>query len=138
MAGTRVAQSAGAALPRIAAVLLIGFVGVVWAGVLLKQRFPDMQSALGQGIGTTGATFIAPVALVAAVGLWLRQTWGWWFSLIVVGWQTVSYLLFLMVVAASGDVTGPLTWLTGGVLVAVLVLILLPGTRGPCLHAGKP
>ena len=121
------------ALPRIAAVMVLAFVGIVWGGVALKQRFPDMQNALGQGIGTTGLAFIAPVALAAAIGLWLRKPWGWWFSLIVAGWQAVSYVLFLMVVLASGDVTGPLTWATALVLLALLVVILLPGTRRACL-----
>jgi hypothetical protein len=121
-------------LPRIAAVLVLAFVAVVWGGVELKQRFPDMQNALGQGMGTTGLTFIAPVALAAAAGLWLRQPWGWWFSLVVVAWQAVSYLLFLVVVLASEDVTGPLTWATALVLVVTLVVILLPGTRRACLH----
>jgi hypothetical protein len=122
-------------MPRIAAVLLLAFVGVLWAGVLVKQRFPDLQNTLGQGIGITGVTFITPVALVAAVGLWLRQTWAWWFGLVVVGWQAVSYLLFLMVVVASGDITGPLTWLTGLWLLATLIAIVLPRTRRACLRA---
>jgi hypothetical protein len=120
-------------LPRIAALLVVAFVGVVWAGVWLKQRYPHIQNALGQSLGVTGVAFVAPVALVAAIGLWLRKPWGWWFSLIVVGWQLVSYLLFLMVVLASGDVTGPLTWATAALLVALLVVILLPGTRRACL-----
>jgi uncharacterized membrane protein (DUF2068 family) len=121
-------------LPRVAAVLVLAFVGVIWGGVALKQRFPDMQNALGQGIGTTGLTFIAPISLAVAIGLWLRKPWGWWFSLIVAGWQAVSYLLFLVVVLASGDVTGPLTWATALVLVVLLVVILLPGTRRACLQ----
>jgi hypothetical protein len=122
------------ALPRVAAVLVLAFVGVVWAGVFLKQRFPQIQNALGQGLGSTGLAFIAPVALGAAIGLWLRKPWGWWFSLIVAGWQAVSYLLFLIVVLASGDETGPLTWTTALVLVVLLVVILLPGTRRACLE----
>jgi hypothetical protein len=124
-------------LPRVAALLVVAFVGVVWGGVLLKQRFPQIQNALGQGLGSTGLAFIAPVALVAAIGLWLRKPWGWWFSLIVASWQAVSYLLFLIVVLASGDETGPLTWATGLVLVAALVVILLPGTRRACLQASN-
>ena len=124
-------------LPRVAALLVVAFVGVVWGGVLLKQRFPQIQNALGQGLGSTGLAFIAPVALVAAIGLWLRKPWGWWFSLIVASWQAVSYLLFLIVVLASGDETGPLTWATGLVLVAALVVILLPSTRRACLQASN-
>ena len=120
------------AMPRLAALLVVAFVGVIWAGILLKQRFPHLQNALGQGIGTTGLTFIAPIALVAAVGLWLRKLWGWWFSLIVVGWQAVSYVLFLIVVLASGDATGPLTWATALALLLVLMALLLPGTRRAC------
>jgi uncharacterized membrane protein (DUF2068 family) len=119
-------------MPRLAALLVVTFVGVVWAGILLKQRFPHLQNAFGQGIGTTGLAFIAPIALVAAVGLWLRKPWGWWFALIVAGWQAVSYVLFLMVVLASGDATGPLTWATGLALSALLVVMLLPGTRRAC------
>ena len=105
-------------MPRLAALLVVAFVGVIWAGILLKQRFPHLQNALGQGIGTTGLTFIAPIALVAALGLWRRKPWGWWFSLIVV--------------LASGDATGPLTWATALALLLVLLAILLPGTRRAC------
>jgi len=57
---------------------------------------------------------------------------GWWFSLIVTGYQTVSYALFLIVVLASGDATGALTWLTGMWLLAMLIVLLLPGTRRAC------
>jgi ABC-type uncharacterized transport system permease subunit len=120
-------------LPRLAALLVLAFVGIVGAGVLLKQRFPDLQNALGQGMGATGLTFVAPVALAAALGLWLRKPWGWWFSLIVVAWQALSYSLFLTVVLASGDATGPLTWATAVILVAMLVVILLPDTRRACI-----
>jgi hypothetical protein len=120
-------------LPRLAAVLVLAFVATVWAGVWLKQRFPDMQNALGEAMGLTGLTFIAPVALVAAIGLWLRKPWGWWFSVIAVGWQAVSYALFLVVALASEAATGPLTWATALVLLAALVAILLPGTRRACL-----
>ena len=66
------------------------------------------------------------------MGLWLRKPWGWWFSLIVVGWQAVSYVLFLIVVLASGDATGPLTWATAFALLLVLIALLLPGTRRAC------
>ena len=71
-------QPAGVpALPRVAALLVLAFVAVVWGGVQLKQRFPDVQNALGQGMGSTGLAFVAPIALVAAIGLWLRRPWGW-------------------------------------------------------------
>jgi hypothetical protein len=36
-------------------------------------------------------------------------------------------------VLASGDATGILTWLTGLLLLALLVLLLLPGTRRACI-----
>ena len=107
------------ALPRVAALLAVAFVAVVWGGVLLKQRFPQIQNALGQGMGSTGLAFIGPVALVAAVGLWLRKPWGWWFSLIVV--------------LVSGDATGLLTFYNRIYGMALLVVILLPGTRRACL-----
>ena len=132
-------QPAGVpALPRVAALLVLAFVAVVWGGVQLKQRFPDVQNALGQGMGSTGLAFVAPIALVAAIGLWLRRPWGWWFSVVVVTWQFVSYVLFLMVVLASEDFTGPLTWGTAAVLAAALVVILLPGTRRACLQKPVP
>jgi hypothetical protein len=120
-------------MPRVAALLVLAFVAVVWGGVWLKQRFPDLQMALGQAMGSTGATFVAPLALIAAIGLWLRKPWAWWFALIVIGWQAVSYFLFLVVVLASGDATGPLTWATALVIVALLAVILLPATRRACM-----
>jgi hypothetical protein len=121
-------------MPRVAALLVLAFVAIVWGGVWLKERFPSLQVALGQAMGSTGATFVAPIALVAAIGLWLRKPWGWWFSLIVIGWQAVSYFLFLVVVLASGDTTGPLTWATALIIVALLVVILLPATRRACMR----
>lgn len=121
-------------LPRWAALLILVLVVVVWGGMLLRQSLPNGQTLLGQAMGSTGAAFLTPLALVAAVGLWLRTAWGWWASVIVFGWQGVSYALFLMVVVASGDVTGILTWLTGALLAGVLVLVLLPATRHACLR----
>ena len=123
---------AGAGLPRLAAVLALLLVALVWGGILLREAVPASGPLLGQGIGSTGAFFISPIALVAAVGLWLRTNWGWWFSLIVTAYQAVSYVLFLVVVLASGDATGALTWLTGLWLLAILSVLLLPGTRRAC------
>lgn len=120
-------------LPRWAALLALVLVVVVWGGMLLRESLPNGHTLLGQGIGSTGAAFITPLALVSAVGLWLRRAWGWWVSVIAVGWQGVSYVLFLMVVIASGDVTGILTWLTGLLLLILLVVLLLPATRRACL-----
>jgi hypothetical protein len=120
------------ALPRLAALLAVAFVALVWGGILLRNAAPSVAPLLGQGIGPTGAMFITPIALAAAVGLWLRTSWGWWFSLIVAGYQAISYILFLMVVLASGGATGMLTWLTGLLLLALLLALLLPGTRRAC------
>jgi benzodiazapine receptor len=124
------ALSAG--LPRVAAALTLLFVALVWGGILLREALPSTGPLLGQGIGSTGAAFLTPIALVVAVGLWLRATWGWWFSLIVTGYQAVSYALFLIVVLASGDATGALTWLTGLWLLLIVIVLLLPGTRRAC------
>jgi len=121
------------ALPRFAALLALALVALVWGGIWLRNAAPAVAPLLGQAIAATGAMFITPIALAAAVGLWLRKSWGWWFSLIVAAYQTVSYLLFLMVVLASGDATGLLTWLTALLLVALLVVLLLPGTRRACI-----
>lgn len=121
-----------AGLPRVAAMLALLFVALVWGGILLREVVPSTGPLLGQGIGTTGAAFLTPIALVVVVGLWLRATWGWWFSLIVTGYQAVSYALFMIVVLASGDATGALTWLTGLWLLAILIVLLLPGTRRAC------
>ena len=124
------------ALPRWAAVLALAFVLVVWGGVVLRENLASAERILGQGIGSTGAVFITPLALLAAAGLWLRTGWGWWFSLIVGGYQAMSYLLFLMVVIASGDRTGLLTWGSALVLLAFLAVLLLPGTRAACTARG--
>jgi hypothetical protein len=120
-------------LPRLAALIAVAFVALVWGGIVLRNAVPSVGPLLGQGIGPTGAMFITPIALAAAVGLWLQTSWGWWFSLIVAGYQAISYILFLMVVLASGDATGVLTWLTGLQLLALLVVLLLPGTRRACI-----
>lgn len=123
------------ALPRVAAALVVAFVLLVWGGIWLRQGMPSAAGALGQGVGSTGAAFITPIALVAAGGLWLRAAWAWWFSLIVAGYQMMSYLLFLIVVLASGGAVGLLTWSTGLPLLALLVVLLLPGTRRACTKA---
>jgi len=134
MHGAAPAPSApgGPTLPRIAALLAVAFVALVWGGIWLRNTAPAVGPLLGQAIGATGALFITPIALAAALGLWLRQPWGWWFSVIVAAYQTVSYMLFVTVVLASGDATGLLTWLTGLLLLALLVVLLLPGTRRAC------
>jgi hypothetical protein len=120
------------ALPRWAAALALTFVLVVWGGVVLRENLASAERILGQGIGSTGAVFITPLALVAVAGLWLRTGWGWWFSLFIGGYQAMSYVLFLMVVIASGDRTGLLTWGSALVLAAFLAVLLLPGTRAAC------
>ncbi|MCC7547442.1 MAG: hypothetical protein IT532_06735 [Burkholderiales bacterium] len=121
-------------LPRWAALLALVLLVVIWGGMLLRESLPNGQTLLGQAVGSTGAAFLTPLALICAVGLWLRTAWGWWVSVIVFAWQGVSYALFLMVVLASGDVTGILTWLTGAILVVLVVLLLLPPTRNACLQ----
>ncbi|HZR02253.1 MAG TPA: hypothetical protein VFA81_03660 [Burkholderiales bacterium] len=120
-------------LPRVAALLAVVLVVVLWGGILLRKSLPNGQVLLGQGVDTTGAAFITPIALAAALGLWFRTVWGWWLSLIAIGWQLTSYLLFLIIVLASGDRTGILTWLTGALLLGLLIVILLPGVRNACL-----
>ena len=126
-------RPSSAAPARIAALLALLLVVFVWGGILLRRSLPDGQILLGQGVDTTGATFITPIAIAAALGLWLRTAWGWWLSLIAVAWQLVSYALFLVIVLASGDRAGILTWGTGALLLALLVVILLPAVRNACL-----
>ena len=48
----------------------------------------------------------------------------------------MSYLLFVVIVLASEDRAGVLTWGTALGLVVLLVVILLPDTRRACLGAG--
>lgn len=120
--------------PRIAALLVLVLLGVLWSGIWLRQNLPNGQILFGQGIDTTGAMFLTPVALAAAIGLWLRTTWGWWLSLIAVSWEFIAYMLFLVVTLATGDRTGLLTWSTAAVLLALLVTLLLPAVRNVCLH----
>ncbi len=132
-ATSSVFASARSSLPRWAALLVLVLLAAIWGGMLLRESLPSGHTRLGQAIGSTGAAFLTPLALVSAIGLWFRTAWGWWVSVIVFGWQGVSYVLFLMVVIASGDVTGPLTWLTGALLLGVLGVLLLPPTRNACL-----
>jgi hypothetical protein len=123
-----------AAPPRVAALLAVLLIVVLWTGIWLRRVMPDGQILLGQGVDITGAMFITPIAIAAALGLWFRTVWGWWLSLITVSWEAISYLLFLVIVLASGDRTGILTWTTGAVLLALLVVILLPAVRNNCLN----
>ncbi len=122
-----------AGMPRLAAVLALVLIGVVWLGIYMRRNLPNMEAFLGQGIGPTGATFITPLALFACIGLWLRKSWGWWFSLVAIAALFMSFVLFLMVTLATGDLTGVLTWTTALVQLALLVVLLLPGTRDACL-----
>lgn len=119
--------------PRIAASLALLLLVVLWGGIWLRRNLPNGQILLGQGMDTTGALFLTPVAVLAALGLWFRTVWGWWLSLIAVGWQLVSYALFLVIVLASGDRTGILTWTTGLLLLVLLIVVLLPAVRDACL-----
>lgn len=124
---------AAATGPRIAALLVLALLAVLWGGIWLRQNLPNGQILFGQGVDTTGAMFITPVALAAALGLWLRTTWGWWLSLIAVSWEFIAYMLFLVVTLATGDRTGLLTWSTAVVLLGLLVTLLLPAVRNACL-----
>lgn len=124
---------AGATGPRIAALLVLVLLAVLWGGLWLRQNTPNGQILFGQGVDTTGAMFITPVALAAALGLWLRTTWGWWLSLIAVSWEFIAYTLFLVVTLATEDRTGLLTWSTAAVLLVLLVTLLLPAVRNACL-----
>lgn len=120
-------------LPRWSALLALLLLAVVWGGMYLRDTLPDGQVLMGHAMSGTGATFLTPIVLACAIGLWLRSRWGWWVSLIAFGWTTTSYLLTLMVVIASGDRTGILTWSIGVLLVTLVVLVLLPPTRDACL-----
>lgn len=128
----RVPLASGATLPRLAALLAVALVALAWGGIWLRDAAPSVGPMLGPGIGVTGALFLTPLALVAAIALWLHQHWGWWFGLIVAAYQAISYILFVMVVLASGEAAGILTWLTGLPLLALPIVLLLPGTRRAC------
>ena len=125
-------------MPRVAAALVIVFLSVIWTGILVRRDVPNVEALLGQGIGVTGAAFITPLALVAAAGLWLRKPWGWWFALIAIAYETMSYLLFLVIVLASEDLAGVLTWGTALSLIVLLVVVLLPATRRGCMRPQAP
>ncbi len=129
----RAAAHARSSLPRWVALLALLLLAVIWGGMYLRDNLPDGQIMMGHAMSGTGAAFLTPLVLVCALGLWLRSRWGWWVSLIAFGWTTASYLLTLMVVVASGDRTGVLTWIIGALLIGVLVLLLLPSTRHACL-----
>jgi len=120
-------------LPRWTALLALVLLAVVWGGMYLRDTLPDGQVLMGHGMSGTGASFITPLVLICALGLWLRSKWGWWVSLIGFGWVAISYMLTLMVVIASGDRTGILTWTIGALLLALVVVVLLPPTRDACL-----
>jgi hypothetical protein len=120
-------------LPRWVALLALALIALIWGGMYLRDNLPNGQSVMGHAMSGTGAAFLTPLAIVCAIGLWLRSAWGWWASLIAFGWTTISYLLTLMVVIASGDKAGLLTWSIGLLLVALVVAVLLPATRNACL-----
>jgi len=120
-------------LPRGVALLALAMIALIWGGMYLRDNLPNGQLVMGHAMSGTGAAFLTPIAIVCAIGLWLRTPWGWWASVIGFGWTTISYLLTLMVVIASGDRAGLLTWSIGFLLVALVVLVLLPATRNACM-----
>jgi uncharacterized membrane protein (DUF2068 family) len=122
-------------MPRVAAALVIVFLIVMWTGIHVRRNVPNLEALLGQGIGPTGAAFVTPLALISAVGLWLRTAWGWWFSLVIIAYETISYLLFVVIVLASEDLAGVLTWATALSLLVLLTVVLLPDTRRACLRS---
>jgi len=98
----------------------------------LRDNLPSGQSVMGHAMSGTGA---ASHAARHRVRHWLVVA----YRLGMVGQPdrlrltTISYLLTLMVVIASGDRAGLLTWSIGLLLIALVVGVLLPATRNACL-----
>jgi predicted Na+-dependent transporter len=111
---------------------LLGMALLLWADVLLRNRLVDIIGS--SGYSATAGLVISAVALPIVVGLWLRAGWAWWAGLIAAAWQLVSHLLYLIVTTASGGSVGAVGWLIALVLAALLVVLLLPATRGACLQ----
>jgi hypothetical protein len=124
-------------LARVAAALALAFVAVTWGSVLLPRFLPATAGAAGHSLEFTGAVFISAFGLAVAVGLWLRSAWGWWVGLIAGGYQLLSFILFAIVVMATGDPIGPLTGLSMLVLLAFMVVLLLPPTMRSCMHLSR-
>lgn len=125
------ASRRSAAMPRVAALIALTMLMVLWGDVLLGERISNTVGS--SGYSGTAAIVIGALALPIALGLWLRQGWGWWVGLVAGIWQLISHLLYLIVQLASGEQVGLIGWLIALLLAVFLVVLLLPATRNSCL-----
>jgi hypothetical protein len=119
-------------LPRLAVLMVLLFVVATWLGVLLADVG---GGGAGSSIKAPFALLITGIALVLAVGLWLRRSWAYWAAIVAGSWQLLSHLLFIVVGLAAGRRLGLMDWVFALLLAVFMAVLLIPATRRGCMPA---
>ena len=110
-------------LPRIAASLAFLFAGGVLALLMLEIASSPASVRLVEHAGALSA---ALAAALVGLGLWRCSPWGWWTGLLGAGTVLVQLVVQVKREGQLGADTG--LWLSGILVVAFLVILLLPRT----------
>jgi uncharacterized membrane protein (DUF2068 family) len=128
----------GRPIPLLAAVVLLGLIGVggllaapvVAAGATVAEQLDDHLGAIGGAIllaGAVAAVVVGVLGVMGAVGLWRRQAWGWLAAVAATGLVIAGTLLAI----ASGAQETALT-LGLALGIAGALATWLPATRAAC------
>lgn len=122
----------GTLTARLAALLAVGY--AFWVLASGPLRFGAGAEALTMRLSLSHpvAWLVGLVALVLGIGIWMRYAWAWWLGLAAALFQAGRILYPLFAGPGAPRLPGTTALLVLALLTAVVVLLLVPGSRGAC------
>jgi membrane-bound ClpP family serine protease len=118
----------GAAILQVILNVVVNFPGPWWYMVPGAEETPAFVIYVGIVLGVLG--------LVAAVGLWMLRTWGFWLT-VILGVLNILLSILGLPMVPTGALQAALAVQAVG-FVLVLVLVVLPSSRGAFATAQQP
>jgi translocator protein len=114
----------------IAAIYLLVMLGGIFIHFINTQDFYTLKFSL-----MLPSTWIAAITSgVAALGLWQRKSWAWWFGLSAVLVQLTRITSWLLKHFSLNNLPSYSVLLTLTILIIFLAILVFPGTRAACTN----